>query len=506
MLQITDFPLLSPGSGGANEKVAGHLIDDTQSARPSDGVLPLLNVHTNDVGDILQRSGYTVYAGPLTTTTNITGLFQYNKFDGSQYEIACGDNGTTKHIWDISNPGSPVDIIGSVSVTADKQYSFAKVADTLIMTTEATDTPMKWTGTGNVTVLGGTPPDGKYVEEFNNYAFIANTSANPERVYWSGLFDPETWVGLDFYRLNGACMGIRRSQDNLYMFTINSIFVAKYTGDSLTPFDFDQIDTTVGCGAPYTILNALGTVYWVGNDRHIYRMNGYKPERVSEIIPKTISEINANSIARATAIEHKDLNQIWFAFPRGVGSTNNFIIAYDYLNNQFYFYDGMNANVMGNFQDTDGKVMTYFGDRAGYVYLTDVGDTDNPEGVSTAIDAYKYTKMFNFGAPNRSKRVRKIRTTVNNYGGGSSTITVIGDFGASSGEVLTINHDSGGDTIGSFIIGNSLLTSINDLKSSNDTAATARYIQLKIAHNQNNVPYKMRDLVFMLQAYPGGER
>lgn len=506
MLQITDFPLLSPGSGGANEKVAGHLIDDTQSARPDEATLPLLNVHTNDVGDIVQRSGYSVYAGPLTTTSYITGMFQYNKFNGDQFEIVCGDDGSNKHIWDISSPGSPVDIIGSFTPTSDSLYSFAVVANALLLTNDARDTPQAWDGTGDVADLDGSPPAGKFVEEFNNYAFIANTSSNPERVYWSGLYDPETWVGLDFYRMSGACQGIRSSQDNLFMFTINNIVVAKYTGDSLTPFTFNPIDTTVGCGAPHTLINALHTVYWVGNDRHIYRMNGYKPERVSEIIPKTISELNAGAIARATAIEHKELNQIWFAFPKDASSTNNFIIAYDYLNNQFYFYDNMDANSFGNFQESNGQVLTYFGDRTGRVYLSDTGNTDYLEGVSTAINAYKYTKMFNFGAPNRAKRIRKIRTTVNNQSNGISTVTVIGDFGASSGEVLTLDHNAGSSTIGAFIVGTTALGGVQDVKTSDDTAATGRYIQLKVAHNQNEIPFKMRDLVFMLQAYPGGER
>lgn len=506
MLQVTDFPLLSPGGGGANEKVAGHLIDDNQSARPDSSTLPLLNVHTNEVGAIVQRLGYSVYSGALTTGTYITGLFQYNKFNGNQYELACCDNASVKHIYDISTPGSPTDIIGAATITSDSLYSFTRVADTLIMTTDARDTVLKWTGSGNVASLGGSPIASKYCAEFNNYAFLANTAANPERAYWSGLYTPESWTATDFYRMNGAITGMGVSQDNLFLFTINGIVVVKYTGDSLTPFTFDPIDTTVGCAAGHSVLNALGTIYWVGNDRHIYRMNGYKPERVSEIIPLAISEMNAGSINRAVAVEHKELNQLWFIYPRDSATTNNFVVAYDYLNNQFFFFDNMEANCAANFQDSSGEVSTYFGDRTARVYLTNTGNTDYLQGVSTAIDAFKYTKMFNFGAPNRAKRIRKVRATVNNQSSGTSTITMIGDFGLSSGEVLTLNHNAGSSTIGAFIVGTTALGGVQDVKTSNDTAATGRYIQLKIAHEQNSIPFEMRDLVLMLQTYPGGER
>jgi len=38
----------------------------------------------------------------------------------------------------------------------------------------------------------------------------------------------------------------------------------------------------------------------------------------------------------------------------------------------------------------------YFGDYSGYVYRADTGTNDNPAGTDTAIDAYYYTKWFNF--------------------------------------------------------------------------------------------------------------
>jgi hypothetical protein len=506
MIQIQDFVLESPGAGGANERLSGSLIDDNQSARPDASNLPLLNVNTNDVGEILQRNGYTVYSGQLTTSSYISGMYQYRKFNGNEFELVCADNGSVKHIWDISTPGSPSDIIGASTFTSDTLFSFTVVADKLIMTTDANDTPLYWDGTGNVTSLAGSPPTGKYCAEFNNYGFLANTTANPERVYWSNLYDPTTWTGTDFYRMNDAVTGLGRSQDNLFIFTRRGVAVSKYTGDSLTPFTFDILDTNIGCLAPHSIVNANQTIYWVGNDNHIYKMNGYIPERVSELIPTTIGEINSAAIGKCVSVEHRELRQIWFFYPKDSGTTNNFVVAYDYINQQFFFYDNMDANYAANFQASTGALQTYFGDRTGRIYLTNIGNTDYLEGVSTAINAFKYTKQFNLGMPGKAKRLRKARATVNAQGSCLSSIDVIGDFGQSGGETLSLNHATNTTTIGAFIIGTSILGGSTSTKADNDCATTARYIQFKIYHNQNSIPYSMKDLSLQFQAYQGGNR
>lgn len=505
-IQMQEFFLDSPGAGGANERVSGSKIDNNQSARPDSSTLPLLNVHTNSIGEIVQRNGYTVYAGQLTTTDNICGLFQYRKYNGNEYELACGNQSTTKHIYDISTPGSPSDIIGSATFTADTMFSFAVVADTLIMTTDDRDTPLKWAGSGNVASLGGTPPVGKFCAEFYNYGFIANTSANPERLYWSNLYTPETWTGTDFYRANDAITGLGRSQDNLFIFTRRGIIVAKYTGDSLSPFTFDILDTDIGCLAPHSIVHANQTIYWVGNDNHVYKMNGFTPQRVTEIIPTTISEINAAVISKCTAVENRELRHIWFFVPKGSSTTNDFVIVYDYLNEQLFFFDNIDANYAAVFQESTGQLKVYFGDRTGRVYLSNTGNTDYLAGTSTAINAYKYTKLFNLGTAARAKRFRGCRVTVNAQGSCISTIALSGDFGNTGGEVLTVNHALGGDTIGTFIIGTSYLGGSENTRVDNDCSTTARYLQLKIAHQQNSIPFSMRDLTLYFQEYGGGHR
>src|SRR5207237_8676243 len=55
------------------------------------------------------------------------------------------------------------------------------------------DTPLQWTGAGNVASLSGTPPIGNLVTVVNNFMFISGVAANPSTVYWSNASDPQTW-------------------------------------------------------------------------------------------------------------------------------------------------------------------------------------------------------------------------------------------------------------------------------------------------------------------------
>lgn len=499
---IEQLQILDIGKGGANEKIAAHLINDNQSAPPDASTLPLLNCHTDEVGKIVKRNGYSVYTGPITidaspdiVLTKICGIHQYNKFNGNSYEIVVGSNGTNQKIVDISTPVSPVDITGSVTFTDDTRAIFATVADTLLITTEHRDAPIKWTGTGNCATLGGTPPVGKYVVEFFNYAFIANTSANPERIYWSALFNPESWTtGSDFYRAPDAITGVVRRSDSLIIFTKSTITVARFTGDAITPFDFQRLDTNVGCASHRSIVNIEGVLHWMGGDAHLYRMVDYKPERLTEAIPKTIASLNQGAFSISCATDHRELRQYWCAVTNDSSEVNDFVLVLDYLNNELFLYDGMEINSITNWIDSSGNTKTYFGDRTGRIFLTNSGTSDYPAGIQTAINFYRWTKKFPMSGPNLFKRLRKVKFTINNGGNYSSLCDVSVDSGATGGVALTMNHNGGGDLLGStWVLGTSRLGRIDDVPRFVDVCLIGKYVQFKFYNNAFSQPVEISD-------------
>lgn len=515
MIPIQTLVVSEPGKGGANEKIAGQNLSDNQSAPPDASTRPLLNCHTNTIGSIVKRSGYSVYKAPIVidgspdiTLTKILGMAEYSKFSGTTYDVVVASNGSSVKVIDLSTPASPVDITdpagseAAISITDDSQIDFAVVADTLIATTSNRDEPFKWTGSGGCSRVTGSPPNGKYVEEFFNYCFIANTSANPERVYWSALFDITSWTGTDFKRLEDSCTGMAKRGEVLFLFTKNSIWTCQYTGDSVVPFQFDQIDSRVGCIANKTIVNIEGVLHWLSGDGHIYRMAGFKPERVTEAIPQTIADLNLGAFGIAFAVDQKELRQYWCFVPKDVSTYCDFVIVFDYLNNSLFMFDGMDGSCAINLTSSSGAIQTYLGDRTGYIYLTNNGNSDYPGGVQTAIEFFRYSKIFDLGSPGVMKRLRRFRCTVNNGGNYSSLATIVGDFGSTGGNSLELSHNGGGDLLGiTWTLGESRLGRTQDTYNLDDLATNCRYLQIKFSNNAYDQPVEIRDFELAFQAY-----
>jgi hypothetical protein len=519
MIQTQILKLTNLG-GGANEKVAAHLIADNQSAPPDENTLPLKNCHTNKSGKIVKRNGYTVYTGPITvdaspdiSVDDIRGIFEFNKFGGNKFDIAFSEASGVPVIVDFSTPASPVDLTGSCTWTVGTHFDFAVVADKVIVTTEDRDEPLIWDGLDasfaeiKRTISGSpdveiVPPKGKFCEEFFNYGFIANTNDNPERVYWSGLFDPLSWTAVDFKRLSDGVTGLIRRGDHLFLFTKSSITLCQYTGDSVTPFQFDDLDTNVGCISNRTLKNIEGVLFWLGGDGYIYRMAGFKPERITEAIPVTTDNLNVGGFDIACAEDHRELRQYWCAVTKDSSTICDFVIAYDYLNNEIFFYDGMSINCLANMKDSNGSIKTYFGDNTGRIYLTNNGGSDYPANVQTAINFWKYTKQFDLGRPGSTKRIRRIKITANNAGNYTSLCTILGDFGATGGTATTVNHNGGGDLLGiTWELGTSRLGRISNIQSRSDLAFNSKYVQLKFSNNAFEQPVEISDVELMFQEY-----
>lgn len=498
-LALQQFILKAPGKGGVNEKVDPTSVRDDQSVPPDANTLALKNCHTDRLGRIVKRKGYTVYSDLDSYFDDVAGIYQYRQFDNDEFEIAAGSKSGTVKIINFSNPGTPVDITGALTFTADKSFDFATVADILIMTTEGSDAPIKYTGGATAVALGGSPPSGKYCEEFFNYAFLANTSANPERVYWSGVFSPESWTATDFKRMEAPVTGIIRKDSYLLIFTRSSITVTQYTGDSLNPFNFDRLDTNIGCISNRSLVNIEGVVYWMAADGHIYRMSGLSPERVTEAIPLTISNLVHGTLTKAVGIDHKQLRQYWCAVTKE-DTQNDFVIVIDYLNNEVFFYDNIHINSAANIADSSGQIQTFFGDREGQIYITNNGNIDYIGGVASDIDFYRYTKPFDMGNLSLDKRLRKIGVSTNAQGDYLSNIDISTNYGEES-EIVDVTHNSG-DYLWNGTTWNGAVWGKKDrIFQFDDLCSTGKTFQLKFSNSGQDEPVELSDLVVTFQTY-----
>lgn len=143
-----------------------------------------------------------------------------------------------------------------------------------------------YTTAGGLTTISDTdfPANADVVHYMDTY-FIVNNRTTQE--FWiSASGDGTTWNGLDFASKEGEPSNLVTLIPNhldLFLFGEKTYEVWKNTGDP--DFTFQRQDGVFqerGCGAKWSVVNLDNTVYFLGDDKIVYRIDGYLPVRVSD--------------------------------------------------------------------------------------------------------------------------------------------------------------------------------------------------------------------------------
>jgi hypothetical protein len=163
--------------------------------------------------------------------------------------------------------------------------------------------------------------------------YDADISArNPWKVRWSKEGDPTNWTDdtsgfNDFIDTEEPIVGLGVSGDNLIVFKNTSYYVGYRTGQSTSPISFPSKKPGIGLYAPYSLVNAMGTVLWMGVD-DFYFLNGDVAEPVGGPIRKKFFELVSDDEAKAVfGINNIRYNEIlWVANT----SSGQCVFAYDW--------------------------------------------------------------------------------------------------------------------------------------------------------------------------------
>ena len=141
-----------------------------------------------------------INSSAITDNPGLTGMFDY-WFESSgsftqKFVVVTSNGKVLKEDMD----GTFDDITGAATITADSIPVFCQAAQTLLIffsNTATPSTPLKWTGSGNVASLGGTPPVGRGAVYHNSRVWVWGTVAHPSRITYSSSTDIEDWSGMD---------------------------------------------------------------------------------------------------------------------------------------------------------------------------------------------------------------------------------------------------------------------------------------------------------------------
>ena len=289
------------------------------------------------------------------------------------------------------------------------QCTFTNFLNRVHITNE-NDAPFMYNGATTTTSLMTVPTGltkAQFNEEFNNYLFLANVTVSGtkhgSRLYWYNIKSDSVITNTDFIEVakddGTEIRGIKKLGDRLVVFKDRSIYNAFFTGDADIPFILPgggKSNSAVGCVAPYSIQEVENGIVFLSFDG-LYYYDGMNSYKISDKINTTLlSDMNQARFSQVTSLVYKKKSRYLMSIPFGVGTTNNRLIMWDYFNNAFSVYKGINAASMAIFYVSGVDERPYFADYGGYVYRTDSGTDDYPSNVQTAIDAYYWTNWRSY--------------------------------------------------------------------------------------------------------------
>lgn len=278
----------------------------------------------------------------------------------------------------------------------------------------------KWTGSGNVGTLGGSPPPATSTcgTTVNNYLFVSGYSTAPWRVYWSAVLDPETWPAANFVDVkkddNTAVTALFPFGEDLLIFKPNCVarFYTNQVSGSLGPLVI--VNENIGCvGANMVDRLPDGRIVFMGFNNHVYIYDGNTfddisnpPSPRSNIQNALLSVSLQGGYSSGCVSVYPKKNQIWISYPftwvSALGTSFSFGVTfiYDYVN-RIWLSPYPDHKIYDLVDYVNTGVEYYIS--AGYQYLfrEDTGDYNDDVNGSKTFDAY-VTKDNTIGGDARS--------------------------------------------------------------------------------------------------------
>lgn len=416
-------------------------------------------------------------------------------------------------IYSDMHQATPTDITGAITVSSTSRPHWAEwqfETNHYVIGVDGLNPPWKWTGSGNCSVLAGSPPQGKWVAIWQSSCWIGRTASEPSTIYFSDPADPETWTVDRDYKFDAPITGIGVLGDKLVVFKENSIGVlAGDNNDALTKVD--KYISGVGCTSGHSIKNSKVE----GEDVLIFHSkDGYYAFNGTTTLMKISHQISKKYIStdkwattlfdEITSVYWPEYNWYISNLADGSDSYNNFQLVFDcsqMLGKNAYgsYVTGVSFLPCWPFDDIPAISMEiydgalYFGSVDSKVYKFDVSNF-NLNG--STYDAYFKSKIFDVGQEwtflEANVMADEQNATINVY------INADLEAGSGSMDVADVYDDSA--VLGStFIIGTSILGGKDFVNAHVDVDVFGQYLQFKLQNNTVDKYFAIEEFQIMLQ-------
>jgi len=421
-----------------------------------------------------------------SSSSSIIGLKDFWFYDSGKFQQRISvTNDTAAVVYKYTSTGTrtqiPVDTAGT-TITSPTKVSFEAISNLLIIATDgATNVLKKYSGSGNVEDLGGTPPPGAILRAHQGRLWT-NDKTDPDRLHYSTTFNPEEWNGTG----DSGAIDIGQGDDDPEGITAifptyrGELFVAKKTklyrvsGDNPENYKVTLVTDGLGC-VSHNSVDAIDSddIFYV-SERGVHSLRAtidfgdvssvyisqkiqktfnddWSKSRQDRIIGKYIPEQNLYMLAVTDTTESSNINKALWIY--NLADPGQPVTA-----GAWFTWKGVECEALELFRDSDQQ-RPYVGSSTERVGKTfDGTDTDTTEsGSSTGIImGIKTGRIFpdgNVYTVSAFKRFGLIYKP-----SGTHTVTVKFKIDDYPTQTLIFSATNPGDVLGStFILGSSQL-------------------------------------------------
>ena len=282
----------------------------------------------------------------------------------------------------------------------------------------------------------------KYITIHDHHLIAAGVENNLNTIYYSEYNNPNSFTGsgAGSVTLSDQVQGIKGFRTDLIVFAKNSIHKLININDS-SSIRIDPITENVGCLSGYSIQEVGGDLLFLSPDgvrtvAGTARIGDVELSSVSRAIQSIIGEI-ASSINEfridSCVLRSKSQYRLFYTRTSQDSSVSKGIIG-TFTVNGFEWSETLGIQAMGLTSgfDNNGVEKVYHGDKDGYVYNHDDGNSFNPAGTSTNISSIYETPFLDFGDAGTRKTLNYTKISVTPEGECQPSLKVIFNYGDTS--------------------------------------------------------------------------
>ena len=311
------------------------------------------------------------------------------------------------NVYEVTDAGTPTSISSAVHANAE-YWRTAQIDDKLIWV-DGNNTA-KWFDGTTVSALSGVSGNPTHVIVHKNRLFFVPDS-DPTRVNFSELYSFESYPSTNFFYVPSPkspdhIAGWRVFQDNLVIFTHET----KHTifGSDISTFTRKEAIGTKGAVSDEAIAVDRNYVYFMADDKMIYRYNGVSDEIISEKIRPLLSQIQ--DIKKVRFHIHDNQLRVYFARTPNTTPTEMVLFDIDQSPGKDYrwWYDTGRSAVGSLTWYLDENNLIEFSSRIGAMYTGETGQSD----AGRSIDFKYWTNYKTYGSGAAKDRIKRFRPVV----------------------------------------------------------------------------------------------